>query len=281
MNDPLVFLNGEVLPISQAKVSVLDRGFIFGDGVYDVVPVYGQRLFRFDEHIARLNRSLAKLRIASPAARDEWLSRCRQLVAATAQATGAEDQVVYIQVTRGVAPRDHVMPANIKPTVFMMANPMKPPSNATAVPPRNAATMPSRRSRAPRWPPGSSAPTTDCRPASSSLPPCRSSRPAAARRSWTLRPLRHQPRRASHRSSRLRQAPREPPAPVQWKGEPVRSPPHAPASRRPWTSFMSRRRRWMTPACRPRAASRCGATFRNCVSASKPRRNNTPRGVLT
>ncbi|MBL8307670.1 MAG: D-amino acid aminotransferase [Rubrivivax sp.] len=126
MNDPLVFLNGEVLPISRAKVSVLDRGFIFGDGVYDVVPVYGKRLFRFDEHIARLNRSLAKLRIASPATRDEWLARCRQLVAATAEATGAEDQVVYIQVTRGVAPRDHVMPSSITPTVFMMANPMKP-----------------------------------------------------------------------------------------------------------------------------------------------------------
>ncbi len=126
MNDPLVFLNGEVLPISRAVVSVLDRGFIFGDGVYDVVPVYGKRLFRFDEHIARLNRSLAKLRITSPATRDEWLARCRQLVAATAEATGAEDQVVYIQVTRGVAPRDHVMPANITPTVYMMANPMKP-----------------------------------------------------------------------------------------------------------------------------------------------------------
>ena len=128
MNDALVYLNGEMLPISQAKVSVLDRGFIFGDGIYDVVPVYGRRLFRFDEHIERLARSLAKVRIPNPASRDEWLERCRRLVAATAQASGAEDQVVYIQITRGVAPRDHVMPPDLTPTVFMMTSVMKPPT---------------------------------------------------------------------------------------------------------------------------------------------------------
>jgi D-alanine transaminase len=126
MNDALVYLNGEVLPISQAKVSVLDRGFIFGDGIYEVVPVYGRRLFRFDEHMARLNRSLGKLRITNPHTRDGWLQLCRQLVASTGEATGAQDQLVYIQVTRGVAPRDHVMPVGVTPTVFMMANPMKP-----------------------------------------------------------------------------------------------------------------------------------------------------------
>ncbi len=126
MNEALVYLNGEVLPLSQAKVSVLDRGFIFGDGIYEVVPVYGRRLFRFDEHMARLARSLSKLRIPNPASRDEWLARCRTLVAAAAEATAAEDQLVYIQVTRGVAPRDHVMPPGLTPTVFMMANPMKP-----------------------------------------------------------------------------------------------------------------------------------------------------------
>jgi D-alanine transaminase len=126
MNDTLCFLNGEYLPVSQARVSVLDRGFIFGDGVYDVVPVYGQRLFRFDEHMARLNRSLGKLRIANPASHEEWLERCRRLVAATAQSSGAGDQVIYIEVTRGVAARDHVMPLGITPTVFMMATPMKP-----------------------------------------------------------------------------------------------------------------------------------------------------------
>jgi D-alanine transaminase len=125
MNDAMVFLNGEVLPISQAKVSVLDRGFVFGDGIYEVVPVYGKKLFRFDEHLARLSRSLAKLRIPNPATRDEWLQRARQLTNATADATGAVDQLVYIQITRGVAPRDHVMPAGLTPTVFMMANPVK------------------------------------------------------------------------------------------------------------------------------------------------------------
>jgi D-alanine transaminase len=125
MNDALVHLNGEMLPLSQAKVSVLDRGFIFGDGIYEVVPVYGQHLFRFDEHLARLGRSLTKLRIPNPHSNDEWLKLCRQMVAATAEATGALDQLVYIQITRGVAPRDHLMPAGLTPTVFMMANPMK------------------------------------------------------------------------------------------------------------------------------------------------------------
>ena len=121
MTDNLCFLNGEFMPISEARIPVLDRGFIFGDGIYEVVPVYGGRLFRFDEHLARLNRSLAKLRIPQPATRDEWLGRCRQLVAARPE----DDQVVYIQVTRGVAPRDHVMPAHPVPTVFMMSNPLK------------------------------------------------------------------------------------------------------------------------------------------------------------
>jgi D-alanine transaminase len=126
--DTLCYLNGKYQPISQASVSVLDRGFIFGDGVYEVVPVYGRRLFRFDEHMARLQRSLAKLRIANPLSREEWLQRCRHLVGSAATATRADDQLVYIQVTRGVAPRDHVMPPDISPTVFMMANPMKPAS---------------------------------------------------------------------------------------------------------------------------------------------------------
>ncbi|MBU6260436.1 MAG: aminotransferase class IV, partial [Burkholderiales bacterium] len=128
MSDQLVFLNGVWLPISQAKVGVLDRGFIFGDGIYEVVPVYGRRLFRFDEHMARLNRSLAKLRIPNPAARDDWLARCRRLVEDCAGHGGGDDQVVYLQITRGAAPRDHVMPAGLEPTVFMMCNPMKPAS---------------------------------------------------------------------------------------------------------------------------------------------------------
>jgi D-alanine transaminase len=116
------YLNGEYTRLAEAKVSVLDRGFIFGDGVYEVVPVYGRRLFRFDEHLARLGRSLAKLRITPPHTRDEWLVRCRRLVADVL----AEDQLLYIQVTRGVAMRDHVFPEGVTPTVFMMATPMKP-----------------------------------------------------------------------------------------------------------------------------------------------------------
>lgn len=122
--DTLCYLNGEYTPINQAKVSVLDRGFIFGDGIYEVVPVYARRVFRFDEHMARLDRSLAKLRIRNPHSKAEWLTRCRRLI----EAQTAEDQLLYIQVTRGVALRDHVMPTDIEPTVFMMVSAMKQPS---------------------------------------------------------------------------------------------------------------------------------------------------------
>ena len=122
--DSLCYLNGAYGPLADAKVSVLDRGFIFGDGVYEVAPVYGRRMFRFDEHMARLSRNLAKLRIANPHGHAEWLELCRTLIAAQA----SDDQLVYIQVTRGVALRDHVMPADITPTVFMMVNAMKPPT---------------------------------------------------------------------------------------------------------------------------------------------------------
>lgn len=124
MIDAPCYLDGEYTRVSQARVSVLDRGFLFGDGVYDVVPVYGRRLFRFDEHLARLARSLAKIRIPNPMSRDGWLDCCRRLIAALP----ADDQVIYLQVTRGVAPRDHVMPPGIAPTVFAMSNPMKPPT---------------------------------------------------------------------------------------------------------------------------------------------------------
>jgi len=124
--DTLCYLNGEYGPLCDAKVSVLDRGFIFGDGIYEVVPAYGGKLFRFDEHLARLDRSLAKLRIRNPHTREQWLERCRKLLAALVERDGGPDQLVYIQVTRGVALRDHVMPADVEPTVFMMCNVMKP-----------------------------------------------------------------------------------------------------------------------------------------------------------
>jgi len=123
--DTPCLLNGQLQPLNQAKISVLDRGFIFGDGVYEVIPVYGRRLFRFDEHMARLARSLDKLRIPNPHQPDEWLRQVRSLVSMLP----AEDQLVYLQVTRGVALRDHVMPEGLTPTVFVMTNPMKPPSS--------------------------------------------------------------------------------------------------------------------------------------------------------
>ncbi|HZE92609.1 MAG TPA: D-amino acid aminotransferase [Rhizobacter sp.] len=122
--DSLCYLNGEYTSLRDAKVSVLDRGFLFGDGVYEVMPVYGRRLFLFDQHMARLNRSLSKLRIDNPLRPAEWLAVCRQLVAAQA----SEDQLIYLQATRGVAPRNLVMPTDIEPTVFAMANPMTAPT---------------------------------------------------------------------------------------------------------------------------------------------------------
>jgi D-alanine transaminase len=122
--ESLCHLDGEFLRLCDAKVSVLDRGFIFGDGIYEVIPVYGRRLFRFEQHMARLERNLGKVRIANPHDRAAWLALVRRLVAAQA----AEDQLVYIQITRGVAPRDHVMPPDLAPTVFAMSNPMKPPT---------------------------------------------------------------------------------------------------------------------------------------------------------
>ncbi|HRP28584.1 MAG TPA: aminotransferase class IV [Burkholderiaceae bacterium] len=122
--DSLSYLNGVYGALADAKVSVLDRGFIFGDGIYEVLPVYGRRIFRFEEHMARLERSLGRVRIANPHTAADWLAIARKLIAAHP----SDDQLVYIQVTRGVAPRDHVIPQGIEPTVFMMVSAMKPPT---------------------------------------------------------------------------------------------------------------------------------------------------------
>lgn len=120
------YLNGEFSTVAEAKVSVLDRGFIFGDGVYEVVPAYDGRPFRFDEHMARLERSLAEMRIPNPMQHGEWRRLVEQLIAAYAKQVGKPpeqtDQLVYLQVTRGVAMRDHVMPPGLAPTVFAMTN---------------------------------------------------------------------------------------------------------------------------------------------------------------
>ena len=136
MNDTLphhpCYLNGVFTPLNEAKISVMDRGFIFGDGVYEVVPVYRGRPFRFAQHMARLDRSLRELRIPNPMSPEQWQTLVRELVARLASSSGVPsdqgDQIIYIQVTRGVAMRDHVMPANITPTLFAMVNPMRTPT---------------------------------------------------------------------------------------------------------------------------------------------------------
>ncbi len=119
----MVFLNGKFVPIDEARVSVLDRGFIFGDGVYELVPVYSRVPFRLDEHLARLERSLAEARIRNPHSRAQWRKVIYQLI----DAQPFDDQGVYFQVTRGVAQRDHAFPKNAEPTVFMMSNPLVNP----------------------------------------------------------------------------------------------------------------------------------------------------------
>ena len=119
----MVFLNGKFMPIEEARVPVLDRGFIFGDGVYELIPVYSRVPFRMDEHLARLERSLAAVRIRNPYSRAEWRDIILQLVAKQS----FEDQGVYFQVTRGVAKRDHAFPKDAVPTVFVMSNPLVNP----------------------------------------------------------------------------------------------------------------------------------------------------------
>src|SRR3954471_2854898 len=120
------YLNGSFSTTRDAKVSVLDRGFIFGDGVYEVVPAYEGRPFRFLEHMDRLERSLAELRIRNPMDRVAWRKLVDDLVNAYAKHVDKKpadtNQLVYLQVTRGVAMRDHIMPTDIDPTVFAMVN---------------------------------------------------------------------------------------------------------------------------------------------------------------
>jgi D-alanine transaminase len=121
-----VFLNGKLLPVEDAKVSVLDRGFIFGDGVYELVPVYSRVPFRLDEHLVRLERSLGEAKIRNPYSRAQW----REHIHGVIDAQPFEDQGVYFQVTRGTAKRDHAFPKNVEPTVFMMSNPLVNPPQA-------------------------------------------------------------------------------------------------------------------------------------------------------
>src|SRR3954465_9098510 len=110
--------------MSEAKGSGLDRGFIYGDGVYEVIPVYGRRPFRMAQHLARLAHSLEGIRLANPHSAAEW----QRIIEALADRQPFDDQAVYLQVTRGVARRDHAFPAGVEPTVFMMSNPLVVPS---------------------------------------------------------------------------------------------------------------------------------------------------------
>ena len=120
-----VYLNGQFLPLEQARVPVLDRGFLFGDGVYEVIPVYGGHLFRLEQHLERLEHSLAGIRLANPMSHGRWREVLEQLVARN----GGGDQSVYLQVTRGAGPkRDHAFPDGVPPTVFAMSSPLAPVS---------------------------------------------------------------------------------------------------------------------------------------------------------
>lgn len=116
----LCYLNGAFLPLGEARVSVLDRGFIFGDGIYEVIPVFGRRPFRLVAHLERLARSLRAIALADPLTRDEWLAIFHTLVSRSAGA----DLSIYLQITRGVAPRNHAAPADCAPTVFVMVTPL-------------------------------------------------------------------------------------------------------------------------------------------------------------
>lgn len=120
----IVYLNGDFVPLEEARVPVLDRGFIYGDGVYELIPVYGRRPFRLPHHLARLQRSLDGIRLENPHTAPEWSELVAELVAKQP----FEDQGVYFQVTRGVAKRDHAFPAGVAPTVFMMSNPLALPT---------------------------------------------------------------------------------------------------------------------------------------------------------
>lgn len=122
-NDSIVYLNGETLRLGDARISVLDRGFIFGDGIYDVVPAYNGRPFRMNEHLDRLERSLAAINIGVDMTRADWENLITDLI----RRSKLGDCMAYIQVTRGVAKRDHAFPKNVKPTVFCMIAPLVRP----------------------------------------------------------------------------------------------------------------------------------------------------------
>lgn len=118
---PISYLNGEFLRLREARISPLDRGFLYGDGVYEVVPVYGGRPFRFDAHAARLTRSLAEIQMEDPHTRKEW----HDLIATLIERNGSGDQYVYWQVTRGAEyGRNHAPLPQVPRTVFAFCAPL-------------------------------------------------------------------------------------------------------------------------------------------------------------
>ncbi len=124
MTAPIAHFNGQLLPLDRISISPLDRGFIFGDGVYEVIPVYNGAMLRGREHFERLQRSMDEIRLENPRTVEQWLAATRDLLA-----HHPGNQSVYIQVTRGVPPkRDHVLPKGVTPTVFMMCYPLASPS---------------------------------------------------------------------------------------------------------------------------------------------------------
>jgi D-alanine transaminase len=123
MNAPSCYLNGEFLPLDQAKISVLDRGFIFGDAIYEVIPVYRRKPLRLAAHIARLQRSLNEIRITSPHSDGEWAGLIEDLI----NYSEHDDQSVYLQVSRGVAKREFGLLQGVEPTVFMLSSPFVAP----------------------------------------------------------------------------------------------------------------------------------------------------------
>jgi D-alanine transaminase len=122
----MIYLNGKFMPLEEACIPVLDRGFIFGDGVYELIPVYSRRPFRLTEHLRRLQHSLDGIRLANPHTEAEWEGLIGDLIAHNP----GDDHSVYLHVTRGVSRRDHAFPKHVVPTVFMMTNPLLPPDPA-------------------------------------------------------------------------------------------------------------------------------------------------------
>lgn len=137
----ICYLNGEFLPLNEARVSVLDRGFIFGDGVYEVIPVYGRKPFRLPHHLLRLQHSLDAIQLDNPLTEADW----QQIINTLIEQNEGDDQSIYLHITRGVATRDHRFPLNTPPTIFIMSSPLLEPEPASVAAGIKAITLPDIR----------------------------------------------------------------------------------------------------------------------------------------